>query len=90
MKKSPLIFIEHILESIGIIEKYIDQKHYQNIVDSIQLQESVTRRMEIIGEAMKNLPEEIYKKFPEIPWKKIIAMRNILIHEYFGIDLEVT
>lgn len=48
------------------------------------------RRLEIIGEAVKNLPQEITEANPHIPWKKIARMRDILIHEYFGVDLELT
>lgn len=56
----------------------------------IQLQDAVIRRIEIIGEAVKNIPDGIKGKYPEIPWKEIAGMRDILIHEYFGIDLELT
>jgi uncharacterized protein with HEPN domain len=56
---------------------------------SSQVQDAVMRRIEIMGEAVKNLPEKIIKENPHIPWKKIAGMRDILIHEYFGIDLEL-
>lgn len=47
------------------------------------------RNLEIIGEAAKNIPNHIREKYPEIEWKKIAGLRDVLAHEYFGIDLEV-
>jgi len=90
MKKEATTFIEHILECIALIERYTDNKTEEDFFDLIQLQDAVNRRIEIIGEAVKNIPDGIKGKYPEIPWKEIAGMRDILIHEYFGIDLELT
>ena len=89
MKKEPVIFIEHILESIGLIEEYIKKTTKDEFFNSTQLQDCVMRRIEIIGEAAGNLPEQIQKGEPEIDWRKITGLRNILIHEYFGINLPI-
>lgn len=54
------------------------------------LQDAIIRRLEIIGEAVKNLPSSFKTKHPDIPWKQIAGMRDILIHEYFDVDLALT
>ena len=90
MKKDPEVFLEHILESIKLIEKYTANKTISDFIKSVQLQDSIIRRIEIIGEAVKNLPDEVKNNYPDVPWKKIAGMRDVLIHEYFGIDLELT
>ncbi|HEC86588.1 MAG TPA: DUF86 domain-containing protein, partial [Thermoplasmatales archaeon] len=53
------------------------------------IQDGVIRNLEIIGEAVKNLPDDIKKDYPEVEWRKIAGLRDILIHAYFGVDLEV-
>ena len=90
MKKDPLIFIDYILECIELIEKYIKGKNKQDFLNSQLLQDGIIRRIEIIGEAVKNLPEEFKKLHESIPWKEIVGMRDIITHKYFGIDLELT
>ena len=62
MKKDAKAFIEHVLECIELIGKYTANKTEDDFVDSIQLQDSVIRRIEIIGEAVKNIPDEIMRK----------------------------
>ncbi|RLG24087.1 hypothetical protein DRN76_04470 [Methanosarcinales archaeon] len=90
MKKEPEVFIEHILESIELIENYTANKTISDFIESVQLQDSIIRRIEIIGEAVKNLPADVKSKYPDVPWQKIAGMRDVLIHKYFGIDLELT
>jgi len=90
MKKDPRIFIEHILESIERIGEHIKGITKNQFGNSIKTQDAVIRRIEVIGEAVKNIPDGVKKKHPDVPWKKIAGMRDILIHEYFGVDLELT
>jgi len=90
MKKDPKVFIGHILESIHLIEKYIDQISKKDFLESINIQDAVIRRLEIIGEAVKNLPPEFRAEYPDIQWRQIAGMRDVLIHGYFGVDLDLT
>lgn len=90
MNKDPKILIEHILQCIEHLEQYLKGITKKEFLASVQLQDSVIRRIEIIGEAVKNIPKQIKNKYPDIAWKEIAGMRDILIHEYFGVDLGLT
>ena len=90
MKKYPETFIQHILECLERIEDYTEGITKDDFINSVQLQDAVIRRIEIIGEAVKNLPVETKNKYPDIPWREIAGMRDVLIHGYFGVDLELT
>jgi len=90
MKKNGKIFLTHILDSINLVEEYLKGKSKLDFLNSKQLQDSVIRRIEIIGEAIKNIPNDIKKNYSQIPWKEITGMRDILIHQYFGVDLDLT
>ena len=90
MKRRLRLFIEDILESIKLIEKYIKNISKENLDNNQKLKDSIVRRLEIIGEAVKNIPDNFRKKYPEVPWKKIAGLRDIIIHTYFSLDLDIT
>lgn len=90
MKKDPEVFLAHILESIQLIEEYSKNVTKAKFLNDRSTQDAIMRRLEIIGEAVKNLPAAYRAKHPSIPWKKISGMRDILIHEYFAVDLSLT
>lgn len=89
MIKNPQVFLKHILESIDWIEKEIKGLSEQQFKNDVPIQDAVIRRLEIIGEAIRNLPDDFKQANPEVSWNKPMAMRNILIHNYFGVDLNI-
>jgi len=81
-KKNYLVFIIDIIEAIDLIESYCKGINEERFSKDIQLQDAVLRRFQIIGEAAGKIPDALRKEFPEIPWKKIVAQRNLIIHDY--------
>jgi uncharacterized protein with HEPN domain len=73
-----------------MIERYLENKDFEEFVSDEQLQDSVLRRIEIIGEAVKNLPPDFKAKYPDVDWRRIAGMRDVIIHGYFGVDLDLT
>lgn len=90
MKKDSSIFLKHILESIAKIDQFTKNIPKEKFLKSTKTQDAVIRRLEIIGEATKNLSKEFREKNVEIPWSELARMRDKLIHGYFGIDLNLT
>ena len=88
--KRTKIFLLHILESIDRIEDFTKGFSKDDFLQSEKTQDAVLRRLEIIGEAVKNISANFKKKHAEVEWKKIAGARDIIIHEYFGVDLDLT
>ncbi|MCX7124014.1 MAG: DUF86 domain-containing protein [Gammaproteobacteria bacterium] len=83
--KDPQIYLTHILECIERIELYT-QAGEAYFLTHIQAQDSVYRNFEIIGEASKRIPATLKAKSPHVPWKDIAGFRDVLIHQYDGVD----
>ena len=83
-----LLFLEDILNAIEKIETYITELSFEKFCANSMAVDAVIRNFEVIGEAAKNVPEKIKKKYPDVEWKEATGFRNVLIHDYFGIDLE--
>jgi len=87
--KRDKVYLEHILDAISNIEKFIEGIEKEDFFSNIEKQYAVLRGLEIIGEAAKNLSEKLKSRYPQIPWKEIAGMRDKLIHQYFGVDLNL-
>lgn len=88
MKRNFLVYLDDILESIDRIEEYTKGKTQEDFDSDIAFQDAVLRRLEIIGEAVRHIPDEIKDQYPEVEWKKISGARDVFIHGYFGVKLE--
>ncbi len=89
MRRDFRLYLDDILEAIQQIRIYVADQSEDVFAKDRKTQDAVVRNLEIIGEAAGNLPETIQKSEPEIDWRKITGLRNILIHEYFGINLPI-
>lgn len=78
------------MDSILLIEEYAEGFSQSDFFKNRSLQDAIIRRLEIIGEAVKNLPLTFRLKHTDIPWKQIAGMRDILTHHYFDVDLALT
>ena len=81
--------LEHILDAIAEIEFYNEKADFSVFCKTSIIRFASIKQMEIIGEAANRISEETRLQFPEIEWKRIISLRNILIHEYFGVDAKI-
>ncbi len=83
------LYIDDMLEATKQIRIYGEGYDQESFALDRKTQDAVIRNLEVIGEAARNLPEEIKAATPEVEWRKITALRNILIHEYFGISIPI-
>ena len=89
MPRDYKLYLEDILEAFAKIQQYTEGLSIEMLSSDPKTLDAVARNLEVIGEAVKMLPEEIRSRKPDVDWKKIAGLRDILIHRYFGIDLEI-
>ncbi|MCR4418730.1 MAG: DUF86 domain-containing protein [Clostridia bacterium] len=89
MKRDDTVYLQHITEAIEHIREYLAGVTKEEFLRKPVLQDAVVRRLEIIGEAGRNISEKLRAQWPEIPWTQIIALRNRIVHDYFNLDLDV-
>lgn len=88
--RSPLLYIQDILQACDDIHNFTLSLHS---ADELQKDRrtflAVVRSLEIIGEAARQMPKTFREKHPEIPWREIASLRNVIAHEYFGLDIDI-
>lgn len=88
-KRDPDLLIEDMLAAMGKIERYtsgMDQELFRQDEKTV---DAVVRNLEILGEAVRQLPEGFIARNPEVPWRQIAGLRNRIVHDYFGLDLDL-
>ncbi|MBL7075728.1 DUF86 domain-containing protein [candidate division KSB1 bacterium] len=88
-KRNYKLYIEDILESIEKIKRYTKGMRLEELSKDNKTIDAVVRNFEIIGEASRQLPEAIKTRYPEVDWRAMIDFRNVIIHEYFGISINI-
>ncbi len=89
MKREIGDYIEDIIGAIDKTMNFVKNISYEEFIQDDKTVFAVVRALEIIGEAVKNIPDDIRKNYPEIPWKDMAGMRDKVIHEYFGVKLSI-
>lgn len=88
-RRTPGLYLEDILGAIKKIEQFTQGMAFEQFEKDDKTVFAVTRALEIIGEAAKWMPSEVVERYPDVPWERMISMRNKVTHEYFGIDTEI-
>ena len=89
MKRDYKLFIKDILDAIDKIEEFVGKMDYGEFMKDDKTSTAVVKKIEIIGEAIKNIPRDVHAQYKHIPWKDIVGMRNKITHNYFKIDYEI-
>lgn len=79
----------HILDAIVEIENYLIEADFDIFLNNSMMRFACIKQMEIIGEASNKISNEVKSKFSEIEWSQIVGMRNVFVHEYFGVDTKL-
>jgi uncharacterized protein with HEPN domain len=88
-KRDPLLLMKDLCEAIEKIERYIGGMDRDSFTADEKTIDAVVRNLEIIGEAARQIPQEYKEKNTDVPWNLIVGLRNRIVHDYFGLDMEL-
>ena len=78
-----------MLESLEKIERCTTGLTFERFARDDRTVDAVVRNLEVIGEAARQIPSEVRERYPEVPWRRVIGLRNVVVHEYFAVDVEI-
>ncbi|MGC8878887.1 MAG: DUF86 domain-containing protein [Anaerolineae bacterium] len=88
-KRDARLFLRDMLAAIAKIERYTSGLDFDSFEANDMVVDAVVRNLEIIGEAARHIPEHLRQQYAEVNWQRVVGFRNIVIHEYFDVDLEI-
>jgi uncharacterized protein with HEPN domain len=83
------LYLQDILDATDKIERYTAQRELDDLLSDSMLADAVVFNLLVIGEAAGKIPQDIRNAYPAIPWQQIVGLRNVIAHEYFGLDLDI-
>jgi len=86
--KSDLLYITDIAERIRRVNASAAEGR-DVFVSSVEKQDSILHNLQLLGQSVKNISDELKTRYPEVPWREIAAFRNVVVHDYLGVDLEI-